>query len=215
MSVLQASGDADVDEPKTYLGIDLEQPEALVQARARVCAELGLRARTEAHVTIAYLGRLGAEQRAELCAGLLPLLDESLVGLQLAGAGAAYESSASAGAGVATLLRGDRLHEALPHACVAWWSVTPTPAITALRNAARELLAKMGRPLAASEPFSPHVTLGSRGRAGVADEDFDVYSLEKTVTLAGFACVDVARASRIHIAASKLLPASVLCLRAW
>jgi hypothetical protein len=39
----------------------------------------------------------------------------------------------------------------------------------------------------ASEPFFPHVTVGSRGRAGVADEDFDVYSLEKRATLTGFA----------------------------
>jgi 2'-5' RNA ligase len=199
------------DELKTYLGIALEQPELLVQARARVCAKLGLRARAEAHVTIAYLGRLGAEQRQELCAGLLPLLDDSLVSLQLEGAGAAYEPVA----GVATLLRADGLHEALAHACVAWWSVTPAPAVLALRNAASQLLAKMGRPVNATEPFCPHVTLGSRGRADIADEDFDLHLIEKPASLAGFPCVGEARAARIHIAASQLLPASVVCLRSF
>jgi len=200
-----------MDELKTYLGIALQQPDELVRARARVCEELGLVARSEAHVTIVYLGRMGEEQRAELCAGLLPTLDDSLVSLQLAGAGAAYEPAG----GVATPLQVERLNEASPHACVAWWSVTPTPALAALRNAASDLLDKMGRPVNAAQPFCPHVTLGSRGREGVADEDFDLHLIEKTATLVGFPCVDEARAARIHVAASQLLPASVVCLRAW
>jgi hypothetical protein len=59
-------------------------------------------------------------------------VDDSLAILQRAGAGAAYEPVA----GMARMLQGERLLEARPHACVAWWCVTPTPAITALRNAA-------------------------------------------------------------------------------
>ncbi len=202
---------ADQGPLKTYLGIALEQPEQLRQARTSVCAELGLLPRDEAHVTIAYLGRLDEVELAELSACLLPYLDDSLLRLPLVGVGAAYEPVL----GAATLLRPDRRQDARPHACVAWWSVTPTPGLAALRHAATSLLAKIGRPVNAAEPFAPHITLGSRGREGIADADFDLYGVEKTTTLGGLACVDEARAARIHIAASQLLPASVVCLRAW
>lgn len=198
-------------ELSTYLGIALEQPDDLVQARARVCSQLGLLPRSEAHVTLAHLGRLESAELDELCAGLLPSLDDALVSLQVVGVGAAYEPAD----GVVALVQPGRLQDALPHACVAWWAVAPSPALTTLRDAAIGLLARLGKPVDPTQPFCPHVTLGSRGRPGIAAADFDLFTVAKASTLAGFARVDEVRSSRIHIAASNLLPASVVCLRAW
>jgi hypothetical protein len=56
--------------------------------------------------------------------------------------------------------------------------------------------------------------LGSRGRADIAAEDFDVFTLEKRATLE-LPTPPRVLAARAHFTASKLLPLSVASLRVW
>ena len=198
-------------EPKLYLGIALHEPAGLVQLRSLTCARLSLVPRTEAHITVAYVGQVTDAECAELVAELSRDLDDALASFQVTGTGAACQPLAST-PGVVTL---EGLIASRAHGCVGWWSVAPSPALLRLRNAATALLAHMGRPVPRDEPFCPHVTLGSRGNAEIADEDFDIFTVEKLPTLPGFACPDRVHAARLHLTASKLLPSSVACLRSW
>jgi 2'-5' RNA ligase len=206
-----STSDLDLSAFKLYLGLALRETDELVQARSELCARLGLVPRTEAHITIAYVGQICAEEVASLAAGLAAHVADELASLQLTGAGAAWEAEP----GFPRLLSSEDASAAEPHACVAWWCVERSPALLRLREAANELLEQLGRPLPATEPYGPHITLGSRGRAAVADEDFDVYSLEKTATLRDLPTPARVLVARAHLTASKLLPASVVCLRAW
>jgi 2'-5' RNA ligase len=196
---------------KLYLGVALRETDELAQARSAICAQLGLVARAEAHITIAYVGQLGANELASLAAGLEAYVADDLASFRLTGTGAAWEAEP----GSPRLLSSENARDAAAHACVAWWCVERSPAITRLRDAASKLLDRLGRPLSATEPYCPHVTLGSRGRPEIADEDFDVYSLEKSATLSGLPVPARVLATRAHLTASKLLPASVVSLRAW
>jgi 2'-5' RNA ligase len=205
------TSEAELAAFKLYLGVALRETDELVQARLEICSRLGLVPRTEAHVTIAYVGQLTESELARLVGELTPCVDDGLASFQLTGTGAAWEAEP----GAAQLLCRENFSDAQPHACVAWWSVEPSPAITRLRNAASRVLEQLGRPLSTSEPYCPHVTLGSRGNAEIADEDFDVFSLEKGATLREFSAPSRVLAARAHLTASKLLPASVVCLRAW
>jgi 2'-5' RNA ligase len=211
----------DLSAFKLYLGLALRETEELVQARAAICARLGLVPRAEAHITIAYVGQVRAIEVASLAAGLGASVTDELASLQLTGAGAAWEAEP----GFPRLLSSENARDAEAHACVAWWCVERAPAITRLREAASQLLERLGRPLSATQPYAPHITLGSRGHAAIADaaddddddddDDFDVYSLEKSATLRDLPTPARVLAARAHLAASKLLPASVVCLRAW
>jgi 2'-5' RNA ligase len=204
-------GAVDVSALKLYLGVALRETPELVQARASTCARLALVPRSEAHVTIAYVGQLTEDELAWLVGELAPCVNDELASFQITGTGAAWEPKP----GAAQLLFSENFSAAQPHACVAWWSVERSAAITRLRDAASRALEQLGRPLSTSEPYWPHVTLGSRGNAEIAAEDFDVYSLEKSATLREFSAPERVLAARAHLAASKLLPASVVCLRAW
>jgi 2'-5' RNA ligase len=204
-------GALDLSAVKLYLGIALRETDELARARAATCARLGLVPRSEAHITIAYVGLIGEAELAQLAAELAPHVDDELASFQITGTGGAWEAEP----GRPQLLRNDGSPDAQPHACVAWWCVARSPALLRLREVAGRALERLGRPLPATEPHCPHVTLGSRGREGIAAEDFDVFSLEKSATLSGFAAPERVLATRAHLTASKLLPASVVCLRAW
>lgn len=207
----QPTNELDLSAFKLYLGVALRETDELVQARSAICAQLGLLPRADAHITIAHVGQLGATELASLAAGLDAYVADDLASFRLTGTGAAWEAEP----GLPRLLSSESARDAETHACVAWWCVERSPAITRLRDAASELLERLGRPLSATEPYCPHVTLGARGRAEIADADFDVYSLEKSATLSGLPMPGRLLATRAHLTASKLLPASVVCLRAW
>lgn len=204
-------GVLDLSTVKLYLGIALRETDELAHARAVTCARLGLVPRSEAHITIAYVGQVGEAELADLAAELAPYVDDELASFQITGTGGAWEAEP----GCPQLLRNDDASAAQPHACVAWWCVARSPALARLRDVASRALERLGRPLPRAEPHCPHVTLGSRSREGIAAEDFDVFSLEKSVTLSGFSAPERVLATRAHLTASKLLPASVVCLRAW
>jgi 2'-5' RNA ligase len=195
---------------KLYFGIALAETEELRRLRAGTCSALGLVARREAHITVAYVGQVTETELGELCATLEPLVGDDLASFQLAGTGGALEASV----GSPELLYPSDLPRAAAHACVAWWSLELTPGLARLRAAASDLLTRWGRPLPTNEPYRPHVTLGSRGRDDIADEDFDVFTLEKRATLELPAPQRVL-AARAHFTATKLLPLSVRSLRVW
>jgi 2'-5' RNA ligase len=195
---------------KLYLGIALQETDELRARRAQACAALGLVPRSEAHITIAYVGQVTENELRELCRELEPLVADDLASFQLLGTGAALEARE----GEPELLQPSDLARAAAHACVAWWSIELTPSIARLRMAASEILARWGRPLATNEPYRPHITLGSRGRADIAAEDFDVFTLEKRATLE-LPTPPRVLAARAHFTASKLLPLSVASLRVW
>jgi 2'-5' RNA ligase len=196
---------------KLYLGIELRESDELRAARSSLCSTLGLTPRAESHVTIAYVGQVTEAELEELSTELSPLMGDDLASFQLAGTGAAFEATA----GCPELLNPLDLTRASTLACVAWWSIELTPGLARLRAAASSMLERWGRGFPANEPYRPHVTLGSRGRADIADEDFDIFTLEKVPTLRAFSAPERVCSARVHFTATKLLPRSVTCLRTW
>jgi 2'-5' RNA ligase len=125
----------------------------LAGEQERACERLGLRARHELHVTVAFLGAVESERLTRIAEALRARLPQKLP-----------TSLRTTGIGTAT--RGDEI--------VAWLAVEPDARLLEVRRVAREVLAGEGFAVAAS--YWPHITLGSRDSQ---PRLFDLYDIEK------------------------------------
>jgi predicted kinase/2'-5' RNA ligase len=191
-----------------YVGLALRETDELVLARNAVCDSLDLLPRTEAHVTLAYLGKVDPRSCDALAEALCGQVPDELSDLAIIGTGAAFEMEA----GKPVPLFETEVEIARAHPRVGWWSVEPTSVLVEFRSVVLGELAKLGLSTP-DQPFYPHVTLGSRGRE--SDDEFDVYSILKRPTLGGFMCPNSVPVSKLHITASRIVPASIACIRAW
>jgi 2'-5' RNA ligase len=196
---------------RAYLGLFIEPADELESLRASVCMELDLEPKTEFHVTLAFLGGATPEQCNALAELVAPDVEDGVAVIRFRGTGAAYEPAA----GAVTVVRTGEPRAGHEHARVAWWSVAMLPSLSRLRARVVAAMGELGLTQFAVQPFHPHVTLGSRGRTGIADADFDLYDIAKEPSLGDFFTPAAARATRLHVTASKVLPGSLVCIRAW
>lgn len=194
------------------LGLALEPTQELVDLRASICGALDLRPRNF-HITLAFLGAVGAPQLEALSDALLSHVEDDLEAVRFEGSGAACEPTGSA---PVLLLPGELdLARGVPR--LAWWTVVPSPSLVRLRAAAIAAATRLGLGEQHAAPFHPHVTLGSDVGAGrgARDPEFNVAWPAKEASLGALFCPSSVLASRLHFTASRVLPASFVCLRAW
>ena len=199
------------EEPvSVYVGLALAETDEIAATRTIVCEHFDLLAKTEAHVTLAYLGKVDTTACAALAERLCGLVPDDLAVLPVVGVGAARELGATE---VAIIADSD-VEAAKVKPRVAWWSVQPTPSLERFRNDVLRAIAELGL-TTPDQPYHPHVTLGSRAAPGGEDADFDIFSVVKAPSLTTSWYPPSVRAERLHVTGSALLPASIACIRAW
>jgi predicted kinase/2'-5' RNA ligase len=198
-----------VGPERVYLGLALDATDELVQARDELCKELALIARPEFHITVAFLGDVTPAQLEQLADALSPEIEDALGSVLFDGSGAAYAPTSRE----PMLLERGQTDLAAGHPLVAWWTVARSGALRRLHRATTETVRRLG--LAEPQLLAPHVTLGSRAPADRSAADFDMYELEKPASLGAFQTPAAARVDRVHLTASRILPASFIPLRVW
>ncbi|HSN99751.1 MAG TPA: adenylyl-sulfate kinase [Candidatus Nanopelagicales bacterium] len=190
----------------TYISIAL-RPDAHAAAQRSLCDRLGLVARPELHLTLAYLGDIEVPRLLRLHADLMQAgLDWGALRLRAVGLGAAVGEEAPRPCAC--------LDEALPAADlprVAWWAVEPAEALLRLQEAVVEVVRRAGLPADRIEGhYWPHITLGSAGPAGRDWSRWDVHAFAKTACLEPAVAAEALIPGVAHITNTSTHPESLL-----
>ena len=191
-----------------YLGAAIERTPDLLARQQQICAEYELIPREELHMTLGFLGKLSQDQLDALGRKLAEGARPALRALAPIGLGGAFAADG-------TPQPWDQLssRDPLTVARVLWWAIRPDPAILQLRELLAAVVGELGLPYpGGSQPFSPHVTLGSAGPRGSRPEEFalwDVHTLTKSPNISTDLAPRELRVARLHLTSVPLQPESL------